>query len=262
MALRWTVTATEAGRDLQLTDQRLVTSDAWSNAWGVSADGSVIVGDSGTSEDALHAVRWVNGTPQALPAASGTSTARFSSSDGSVAIGLATTAAGNVLVRWDAGGTATVAIPPAGTSVDTIAAINPAATAAVGSLSSGGNRAPYVWTLSDGFTVLPEDGRELDYDLSEARDVSDDGAVVVGALRASVISNGEPPTRGFLWTAEHGMSFIEDLLTEGGFTNQGIFEVSALAGDGKRILATGVSPHSTHDTGSLVITLNRPYDTL
>jgi len=132
----------------------------------------------------------VNGTLQALRVdsiSSTSSTARFSSRDGSVAIGLATTSKGSLLVRWDASGEAVTAVPPEGTSVDTSTAINPAGTAAVGSLSFRGNRAPYLWTLTGGFTVLPEDGRALDYDLSEALDVSDDGTVVVGTLQASVI---------------------------------------------------------------------------
>jgi probable HAF family extracellular repeat protein len=257
-ALRWTVTGTEAGQPLQLARQPLPTSDPWSNAWGVSADGSVIVGDSGTSDGALRAVRWVNGTLQPLPVAATSSTARWSSGDGTVAIGLATTPIGTVLVRWDAAGAATTAIPPRGASVATIAAINPTGTAAVGSLSFQGNRAPFLWTLADGFTVLPEAGREQAYDTSEALDVSDDGAIVVGALQASMVTNGDPPMRGFLWTRATGMIFIEDLLTGAGFANQGIYRVSTISGDGKRILATGTFPHSNRGTCSLVIALHRP----
>jgi len=44
---------TEDGRHLRLSDQVLATPDAWSNAWGISADGSVIVGDLGPSNDTL-----------------------------------------------------------------------------------------------------------------------------------------------------------------------------------------------------------------
>jgi len=256
MALRWDVR--KSGQRLRLDDTRLQTPDAWSNAWAVSADGSVIVGDSGPSATQLQATRWVNGTRQALQVVSTSSTARFTSSDGSTAAGLATVGSRRVLVFWDGSGTATVADPPAGASIETLTAINPAGTAAVGALSVGGNRAPYLWTRSGGFTVIPENGREQDYDLSEALDVSDDGTVVVGALQASVVSNGDPAARGFLWTPSAGLILLDDLLTDFGFANPSFFQVSAISGNGRRILATGVIPRRNQDTNSLVIDLTAP----
>jgi uncharacterized membrane protein len=224
----------------------------------VSADGSVIVGDSGPSDTALQATRWVNGTRQTLQVVSTSSTARFTSSDGTVAVGLATVGSRNVLVRWNGNGAATVIDPSAGTSIETIAAINPAGTAAVGALSVSGNRAPYLWTLSGGFTVIPENGREQDYDLSEALDVSDDGTVVVGSLQATVVSNGDPAPRGFLWTAAGGLILVDDLLTDFGFANPSIYQVSAISGNGRRILAAGSFPRANQDTTSLVMELSAP----
>ncbi len=255
-AVIWNVT--KRGRHLLTPGHRLATLDMWSNAWAVSDNGSVIVGDSGPTDTQLQAVRWVNRMPQALEAVSTSSTARFTSSDGKVALGLATDGSHGVLVRWDVDGVATVAEPPAGTSVDTIAAINPAATAAVGALSAGGNRAPFLWTQAGGFTVLPENGRDQDYDMSLATDVSDDGTVVVGSLQASVVFNGDPPMRGFLWTPTDGMIFIDDLLAPAGFPSAGIYHVSAISGDGTRILAMGAFPRELKDTNSLVIELARP----
>jgi len=256
VALRWDVR--KSGQHLRLDDKRLPTPDAWSNAWAMSADGSVIVGDSGPSDTELQATRWVNGTRQTLQSVSTLSTARFTSSDGSIAAGLATIGSRKVLVLWDGNGSATVADPPAGASIETLAAINPAGTAAVGALSVGGNRAPYLWTRSGGFTVIPENGREQDYDLSEALDVSDDGTAVVGALQASVVSNGDPAPRGFLWTPGQGLILVDDLLTDFGFANPRIFQVSAISGNGRRILATGAFPRANQDTTSLVIELSAP----
>jgi len=256
MALRWDVR--KSGQRLRLDDRRLPTPDAWSNAWAVSADGTVIVGDSGPSDTGLQATRWVNGTQQALGVVSTSSTARFTSSDGSTAAGLATIGSRKVLVFWDANGSATVAEPPAGATIETLAAINPTGTAAVGALSVGGNRAPYLWTRSGGFTVIPENGREQDYDSSEALDVSDDGTVVVGALQASVVSNGDPAARGFLWSAGAGLILVDDLLTDFGFANPGIYQVSAISGNGRRILAVGSFPRANQDTTNLVIELSAP----
>jgi uncharacterized membrane protein len=256
MALRWEIK--KSGQRLRLDDHALPTPDASSHAWAVSADGSVIVGDSGPSDTALQATRWVNGTRQTLQVVSTSSTARFTSSDGTVAVGLATVGSRNVLVRWNGNGAATVIDPSAGTSIETIAAINPAGTAAVGALSVSGNRAPYLWTLSGGFTVIPENGREQDYDLSEALDVSDDGTVVVGSLQATVVSNGDPAPRGFLWTAAGGLILVDDLLTDFGFANPSIYQVSAISGNGRRILAAGSFPRANQDTTSLVMELSAP----
>lgn len=256
MATRWSVV--KSGQRLRLSDQLLDTPDAWSNAWAVSADGSVIVGDSGPSAAELQAVRWVNGTLEPLEAVSVSSSARFTSADGAVAVGLAGDGSGNVLVAWDAAGAATVSVPPAGASIETIRAINPAGTAAVGALSVAGNRAPYLWTQAGGFTVIPENGRELDYDASEALDVSDDGTEVVGALQAKITSNGDPAPVGFLWTPATGLILVDDLLADFGFQNAGIFQAAAISADGRRILATGTFPAANQDTTSLVIELNAP----
>jgi len=256
MALQWSVT--RSGRRLRLDERMLPTSDAWSDAWAVSADGTVIVGDSGPTDTSLHAVRWVNGTLQPLEAVAGPSSARFTSSDGEVAVGLADFGTRKVIVIWDAAGSATVAEPPAGTSVESINAINASGDAAVGAISAGGNFAPYLWTRSGGFTVIPEAGREQDYDSSEALDVSDDGTVVVGALQARVVSNGDPAPRGFLWTASDGLILIDDLLADFGFPNAGTFKASAISGDATRVLVTGTFPAPVTDTTSLVVALAGP----
>lgn len=255
-AARWT--ATRTGPRLRLSLDLLDTPDTWSDAWAVSADGSVIVGDSGPSDTELAAARWVGGVRQPLEAVGNASTARFTSADGSAAIGWATVGAQNVLVRWDGDGTAFVAAPPAGTTIESVRAINPAATAAVGALSQNGNWAPFVWTMSGGFTVIPELGREQDYDRSEALSVSADGNAVVGALQASVQSDAGPKPLGFLWTPSTGLLPIDDLLAAAGYANPGIYQASAISGDGRRILATGNPTRTDHDTNSVIIELSSP----
>ncbi len=255
-AVRWA--AMKTGPRLRLSLHLLDTPDTWSDAWAVSADGSVIVGDSGPSDTELAATRWVSGLRRPLEAVGSASTARFTSADGGAAIGWASVGAQNVLVRWDVDGTALVAAPPAGTTVESVRAINPAATAAVGALSQNGNWAPYVWTMSGGFTVIPELGREQDYDRSEALSVSADGNAVVGALQASVQSDAGPKPLGFLWTPATGLLPIDDLLTAAGYANPGIYQASAISGDGRRILATGNPTRTDHDTNSVIIELSAP----
>jgi len=238
--------------------QQLPTPDLWSDAWDVSADGNTIVGDSGPSDTARSAVRWVGGNLRRLGTVGGVSTARFSSADGSVAIGWADLPGRRVLVRWDAAGAALVAEPPAGATIETIHAISPSATAVVGALSVAGNWAPFVWTQGEGFIVLPELGLESYYNSSDAYDVSDDGRVVVGALQATVQGPGDPQPQGFVWVRGSGTFSVDDLLAGSGFDRLGIFTVPSLSGTGIRFLASGLPPRTDSDTNSVIVQIALP----
>ena len=238
--------------------EKLAAPDPWSTAWDVSADGDVVVGDSGLADDQRQAVRWVRRELQRLELVGTASTARFTSSDGSAAIGWADTAGGRVLVRWTASGAAIVYRPGIGATIETIDAINPAATAAVGALSVLGNYAPFVWTDADGFVVLPELGNEAYFDRSEAYDVSDDGRVVVGALQASIQGPGDPPPVGFVWVRGEGTFAVDDLLAGSGFAPLGIFTVPSVSWTGTKILATGDPPRTSFDTNSVIVEIALP----
>jgi uncharacterized membrane protein len=189
-------------------------ADGASRGHDLAGDGSILVGELGPGVGSVHAMRWSNGVPLPLERLTGedTSSALHVSLDGTSAVGIASIAGTNVLVSWDAAGLATRHDPPLGATVESIRAISPDARAAVGALSTAGNQAPYLWRASDGFHVIGELGREDDYDLSEAHDVSDDGTEVVGGLLASVISNGDPPSIGFLWTEATGTQDLELLV--------------------------------------------------
>lgn len=252
-AARWTAAHTKKG--LRLTLDLLAPHDPWSDANDISPDGAVIVGDSGPASDALAAAKWVNGSPAALAAVGDSSSALFTAADGGAAIGWASLAGRMVLVRWDAAGVATSFDAPGGASIMEIKAVNPQATAAVGALAVGDNWAPFLWTQSGGFTVIPE-LNEPAYDRSEALDVSDDGSVVVGGLQASVVSNGFPRAYGFLWSERTGLVLITDLMTAWGQADADYYQASAISGDGLRILSAGNAPGTDHDTHSVIITLS------
>src|SRR5262249_7623480 len=64
MAARWTAKPTRKG--LKLALDLLAPKAAWSEAFDVSRDGTVIVGDAGPSSDALVAAKWVNGSPSPM----------------------------------------------------------------------------------------------------------------------------------------------------------------------------------------------------
>ncbi len=251
-AARWIATRTKKG--LRLTLDLLAPHTTWSDAFDLSRDGSVIVGDSGPSPDALVAAKWVNGSPSPMQAVGASSAALHEAADGSASIGWANDGGRQVLVRWAADGSASVFPPPDGTTIVAIHAINPAATAAAGTLASGDNWAPFVWTQSGGFTVIPELD-EPAYDRSEALDLSDDGSVVVGGLQASVVSNGFPRSFGFLWSQRTGLVLITDLMAAQGQADADYFQASAISGDGLRVLATGNPPRTTHDSTSVIVEL-------
>lgn len=253
-AARWVAKTTKRG--LRVTLDLLAPREAYSDALDVSADGTVIVGDAGPSPDALAAAKWVDGAPSPMEAVGASSTAQHVAVDGSAAIGLANDGGGNVLVRWAADGTASVFAPPAGTTIVAIRAINPAATAAAGTLATGDNWAPFVWSETGGFTVIPELD-EPAYDRSEALDLSDDGSVVVGALQAQVVSNGFPPTYGFIWSERTGLVLITDLMRSFGQADASYFQGSAISGDGLRVLAVGNPPGTDSDTHSVILELSQ-----
>lgn len=255
-AALWTATRTKQGL-LKLGLSLLARRAAWSDAFDVSRDGTVVVGDAGPSPDQLVAARWVNGSPAPMDALGTPSAARFEAADGSASIGTATDGGRTVLARWAADGSATAFQPPDGATIVAIRAINPAATAAAGTLAFGDNWAPFLWTQADGFTVIPELDQPA-YDRSEALDLSDDGTSVVGALQAQVVSNGFPPTYGFLWSQRTGLVLITNLMTAFGQADADYFQASTISGDGLRILATGNPSGTTHDSHAVLIEL-APY---
>lgn len=254
-AARWTMSF---GNRPRFTLKELDAPDTWSNAWDISADGNVVVGDLGPDESTPSPVRWIKGKRDMLASPGDAGSAAFTSVDGRHAIGWASDSGRKVLVRWDDTGAATVFDPPDGCTIETINAVNRDATAAVGAVSQGGNWSPYVWTLADGFVVIPENGREADYDASDAWDVSDDGNSVVGYLGATVVSNGDPPTLAFLWRRSTGLLLVNDLMANYGYVDPDFYFATAISGDGLRLVVDGNLEASVHDANALLLTLSNP----
>lgn len=150
-AARWRIL--QSGVNPRVELEVLGDKDSWSNAYGISGDGSVIVGDAAPWDMEPLAARWVDGVEAPLQHVGEISSARFCSADGSVAIGWALVHGKKVLVRWDAAGAAETAEPPAGSSLDSLKSISPDATAVTGALLQGGRPVPFVWTDEGGFDI-------------------------------------------------------------------------------------------------------------
>jgi probable HAF family extracellular repeat protein len=170
-------------------------------AYGVSADGSVVVGRAANASGQYRAFRWTAQTGmQDLGTLGGDwSEAYGVSADGSVVVGLAANASGGGRAfRWTAEGGMQ--------DLDTLDGSKAYGVSADGSVVVGtraGYRA-FRWTAAGGM----QDLGTLDGCCSEATGVSADGSVVVGwAYDAST------QQRSFRWTAAGGM---QDLGTLGG----------------------------------------------
>lgn len=179
----------------------------WSFAEAVSADGSVVVGDSGRSVGYhLEAVRWSTESGMAglgfLPENSYSSKARGVSADGSVVIGTVERdfppQSGHEAFRWteSAGmvGLGFLSIYPQSQGE----AVSADGSVIVGeSMNTSGSGEAFRWTESGGMVGLGElTGGDIG---SYALGVSDNGLVVVGySLSASGID-------AFHWTESEGM---------------------------------------------------------
>jgi probable HAF family extracellular repeat protein len=197
-------------------------------AYGVSADGAVVVGGALDAAGQRRAFRWTaSGGMQDLGTLGGWESGAWGvSADGSVVVGVSDgyafrwTASGGMQDLGTLGGWESEAY---GVSADGAVVVGWAHNAA------GDNRA-FRWTASGGM----QDLGTLGGDWSEARGVSADGAVVVGWA-----ANAAGWARAFRWTAAGGMEDLNttyaSLLTDGLV----LIEARAISPDGRYIVGWG-----------------------
>jgi len=173
-------------------------------AYGVSADGRVVVGEARNAAGG-RAFRWQNGFMQDLGTLPGgyESVAYGVSADGSVVVGWARNAAGQRRAfRWTAsGGMQDLGALPGGSNSTWAYGVSADGSVVVGgAYDAAGQWRAFRWTASGGMRDL---GALLGGCCSEAFGVSADGSVVVGTA-----TNAAGRRRVFRWTASGG---IQDL---------------------------------------------------
>ncbi len=199
-------------------------------AYGLSGDGSTVVGEAADSDDAIQGFIWRRGDSQLTGMGflnGGTSSyATLVNEDGTVVGGIATNASGqNRAVRWTNGTLTDLGSLEGGGQVDLLG-MNRDGSVLVGwsayqPASQAVQIRAYRW--QDG---TMRDIHNVSFTESRASGVSDDGSVVIGraqmaASSGSILSvgpGGGTVYRGFRWTEETGMITVDQWLRDNGVT--------------------------------------------
>lgn len=229
----------------------------WAHA--ASGDGSVIVGAS-TGSYSGPAFRWTQATGMVGIGVNGP--AYDVSADASVVVGEASSLA----FRWTADqGVITLPELPPATPAQRIGYSQARAVSADGSWVVGEtNGQAFRWSEAGGilglgilplgpFAGIP--GTEFSF----ARDVSDDGSVVVGSTGAyDPLLELPIPWEGFVWTASGGMQRPRDFLDDYGIdlTGWSLYEIYGISDDGTTLLGAG--SHAGHEQVVWIATIPEP----
>ena len=210
-------------------------------AWGLSGDGSTLVGQVRFSDDSTGAVSWnADQGLKILGAKGNNSRANDLNSDGTVIVGWSENPATGIWqpTVWTDGKPVILATTKAFCEAT---AVTPGGNIIVGQTydESRDQRAAALWLDSDFGWVqellgtLP--GTIGGYGQAMARDLTDDGHTIVGF-------NSFDPNRsaGFIWTLENGLIDVHDYLTSHGVTLPEGFRINSV---------TGISEDGSYMTG-------------
>ncbi|MGE0479382.1 MAG: PEP-CTERM sorting domain-containing protein [Phycisphaerae bacterium] len=237
-AFRWTA----AGGTIGLG---VASGHSWSQAYAVSDDGTVVTGVSARHSltGSSQAFRWTQAdgiqTLGDLPGGSESSWGTAINADGSVIVGIGTTAPDRAEpFRWtaDTGMVGLGSLP--GYSTGWAWGVSAAGDVVVGDFSNEGDvsREAFRWTPDGGIASLGDlPGGVL---RSRALACSGDGTIVVGQ------ASGSASWEAFLWTADTGMQRLWDVLLAHGVDPGALgwdqlTEATAISFDGNTIVGNG-----------------------
>jgi len=186
-AFRWTQTGGMVPLDLDWPN---------SKAWGISADGSVVVGlrsDASNTSNVCEAFRWTQGGGMVglgdLPGGSSRSSAEAASADGSVVVGYGYSASGYEAFRWTQdGGMVGLGELPGGSFGSSAHAVSSDGSVVVGQSQTDQGITAFIWDETHGMRSLQDVlvslglGTELTgWQLQSANGISADGLTIFGS---------------------------------------------------------------------------------
>lgn len=219
----------------------------YSTAEGLSADGSVVVGTSQSTERSREAFRWTeSGGMQGLggPSPATNSFAFNISADGGTVVGNGVVGTRPEAAYWtEAGGWTSIGKLPGGLDGIGAFATN---TSMDGSVIVGNSSStlvpysyePFLWSASEGMQGLGL--LQPDHDMATTTGVSGDGEIVVGV--SGTFSGARWP---YIWDETHGMRELRVVL-ESDFgldlTGWSLTEAMDISQDGTTIVGWGTNP--------------------
>lgn len=229
---------------------------ATGTAYGISADGSVVVGAAAIANGQGHAFRWIElGGMLDLGTLGGTtSIATAVSADGQIVVGTSTLANGQSRAfRW----TPTEGMQDLGTlggASSSAAAISADGSVIVGTASVSGtantDRA-FRWTMAEGMQSLGTIANQR----SRGMGISADGTIIVGTDFVPPQGGGFGNNVPFVWTASAGLQYLA------GSNGIGADKV-AISGNGLTIVGTFSDPIGWHSTAAFTWTQSAGIRTL
>ncbi len=235
VAARWT----ESGGRALLGD--LPGGNFQSEALGVSANGSVVVG-YGSSAEGTEAFRWTESDGMVslgvLPGGN-SSFASGISADGFVIVGQSSSTEGMEAIRWtESGGMVGLGDLPGGVFSSAARGVSADGSVIVGQSYSASGYEAFLWTESGGMVGLGDlPGGSFS---SAASGVSADGSVIVGYGRSA---SGD---EAFIWNAvDDGMQNLRDVLVANGVSGLDgwlLRGAAAISADGRTIVGYGTNP--------------------
>ncbi|MCK6457471.1 MAG: PEP-CTERM sorting domain-containing protein, partial [Phycisphaerae bacterium] len=239
-AFRWTANDGMIG----LGD--LPGSGFWSEARGVSADGTVVVG-SGRST-AGGAFRWTAETGMVnlgdLPGGTVGGAANAISSDGRVIVGESRSTSGVEGFLWTAEtGMVGLGDLPGGSFTSRALAVSADGRFITGVSESAIGDEAFLWSADAGMIGLGYLPGSSEF--ARGLGVTADGAVVVGG---SIDETGA--LAAFIWRPEHGMRALQEVLvTDYGLDLTGwrLREARGLSDDGRTIVGVGINPQGVSE---------------
>ena len=211
-----------------------------SEAHGVSADGSVVVGWGASPLGGTEAFRWTSATGLVglgdLSTTFGTTSyAMATSEDGNVIAGQGYSESGIEAFRWVQGeGMSGLGWLEGTPDFSSAFGISSDGSVVVGASRPISVDAAFRWSESTGMVPLAGPGIFQ----SKANGASADGSVIVG-----LAYDGE--TKAFLWDQAHGMRFLQDVLVDEfglDLTGWSLTEALAITPDGLTIVGYGTNP--------------------